>query len=66
MTPGLAVGTIFDDNATRNIFDSTTTGTNGNSAAGTGYIGYFRPEFGSLKRFLASLGGRHQWHLDPG
>ncbi len=35
---------IFDDNATRDIFDSTTTGTNGNTAAGTGYIGYFRPE----------------------
>ena len=49
-TPGINVGTIFDDNATRNIFDSTTTGTNGNSA--TDYIGYFRPEFGSLKSLV--------------
>ncbi len=38
------MGTIFDDNATRNIFDSSLTGTNGNSAAGSGYIGFFRPE----------------------
>ncbi len=28
-TPGVEVGTTFDDNATRNIFDPTTTGTNG-------------------------------------
>ena len=62
-TPGIVVGTIFDDNATRNIFDSTTTGTNGNSA--TDYIGYFQPEFGSLKSFVASLGGNvnGQWTL---
>ena len=52
---GITVGTIFSDNATRNIFDSTTTGTNGNSA--TDYIGYFRPEGGSLANFLTSLGG---------
>ncbi len=54
-TFGTTVGTRFDDNATRDIFDSTTTGTNGNSA--TNFIGYFRPEFGSLRSFLASLGG---------
>ena len=52
---GIDVGTIFDDNATRNIFDPTTTGTNGNTA--TDYIGYFRPEGGSLANFIASLGG---------
>ena len=40
-TPGIAVGTIFDDNATRNIFDPSTTGTNANAAP---YIGFFRPE----------------------
>ena len=57
-TPGTDVGTIFDDNATRGIFDPTTTGTNGNTA--TDYIGYFRPdadftsEFGSLKSLVAS------------
>ena len=33
-TPGIAVGTIFDDNATRNIFDPDTTGTNGNTRDG--------------------------------
>jgi subtilisin-like proprotein convertase family protein len=49
--PGDVVGTVFDDNATRNIFDPTTGGTNGNAAP---YIGFFRPEFGSLKNFLAS------------
>ncbi|HEX3446680.1 MAG TPA: hypothetical protein VHS97_00395, partial [Isosphaeraceae bacterium] len=54
-TPGRNVGTIFDDNATRNIFDPTTTGTNGNNA--TNYIGTFRPEGGSLQSFLSSLGG---------
>ncbi len=43
-TPGTQVGTTFDDNATRSIFDSTNTGTNGNTAAGSGYIGYFQPE----------------------
>jgi large repetitive protein len=41
---GLDIGTIFDDNATRNIFDPSTTGTNANSAAADGYIGYFQPE----------------------
>ena len=50
---GVNIGTIFDDNATRNIFDPTTTGTNGNSAAN--YIGFFRPEGGSLKTFISSL-----------
>ena len=56
-SPGIAVGTIFDDNATRNIFDPTTAGppTNGNSA--TASIGYFQAEGGSLQRFLASLNG---------
>ena len=38
---GIDVGTVFDDNATRNIFDPTTTGTNGNAAP---YIGHFRAE----------------------
>ena len=53
-TPGIQVGTTFDDNAGRNIFDATAAGANGNSA--TDYIGYFRPEGGSLKSFLASVG----------
>jgi len=51
-SPGIVVGTTFDDNATRDIFDSTRTGTNGNSAAD--YIGFFQPEFGSLAGFLAA------------
>ena len=60
--PGEVIGTIFDDNATRDIFDSTTTGTNGNTAAGTGYIGYFRPEQTedtgeTLAEFIKSLDG---------
>ncbi len=52
-SPGLAVGTVFDGNATRDIFDPTTTGTNGNSA--TDFIGTFRPEFGSLGAFIDQL-----------
>ncbi len=43
---GINVGTTFDDDSYRNIFDPTTTGTNGNAA--TDYIGTFQPEFGSL------------------
>ena len=35
------MGTTFTDTATRDIFDPTTAGTNGNSAP---YIGDFRPE----------------------
>src|SRR5208283_2083725 len=53
-TPGIAVGTIFDDNATRNIFDPTTAGVNGNSA--TDYIGYFRPEGSQFTDTLPALG----------
>ena len=45
-----AVGTTFTDTATRDIFDTTTSGTNGNS---TPYIGDYRPENGeTLKEFL--------------
>ena len=56
-SPGDPIGTIFDDNATRNIFDSTQAGTNGNSAAGnSGYVGFFRPEGGSLKQLLQQIG----------
>ena len=36
-----AIGTTFDDNATRNIFDPNTGGTNANTAP---YIGNYRPE----------------------
>ncbi len=52
-TPGVIVGTIFDDNATKDIFDATNAAppTNANASP---YIGYFRPEYGSLKSFLAS------------
>ena len=55
---GVTIGTIFDDNATRDIFDATPTGTNGNTAAGTNYVGFFRPESGfiSLSSFVQSLG----------
>jgi large repetitive protein len=53
-TRGIPVGTIFDDNATRNIFDPTTTGTNGNSA--TDYIGYFQPEGSASEDTLPRLG----------
>ena len=51
------VATIFTDTATRNIFDATTTGTNGNAAP---YIGYFRPEVGSLDVFLKSVVSAYQ------
>jgi subtilisin-like proprotein convertase family protein len=65
-TPSFTIGTTFDDNATRNIFDGTTAVpvTNGNTAAG--YVGYFRPEFGSLKTFVQSLGANNingTWRL---
>ena len=44
------MGTIFDDNATRNIFDHHRRArTNGNTAAD--YIGYFRPEGGTSEEF---------------
>ena len=46
---GVPIGTTFDDNATRNIFDPTTTGTNANANP---YIGHFQAEGGSLDSFL--------------
>ena len=47
-----AVGTTFTDTATRDIFDTTYAGTNGNAAP---YIGDFRPENGeTLDQFLAA------------
>ncbi len=56
-TPGTQIGTIFDDNADRNIFDATTGGVNGNTAVD--YVGYFEPEdpTQSLGSFISSLGG---------
>ena len=66
-TFGTSVGTVFDDNALRGIFDPNTTGTNGNSTAGaSAYIGYFRPEGGSLASFLGSIGSANingTWQL---
>ena len=50
--PGIDVGTVFDDNATRNIFDPNAGGTNGNTAP---YIGHFQAEDGSLDSFVKSL-----------
>ena len=61
-TPGTPVDTIFDYNATRRIFHSTATGTNGNSAAD--YIGYFRPEHGPLPVRLAGGNVNGQWILE--
>ncbi len=60
---GTPVDTIFDDNATRSIYDSTPAPTNGNTAVD--YIGYFRPERGSLQNFLDNLNGNinGQWIL---
>ncbi len=63
-TAGTPVDTIFDDNATRDIFDATPPQVrNGNTA--TDYIGFFRPEGGSLQNFLNSLNGNinGQWIL---
>ncbi len=64
--PGQVVGTTFDDNATRNIFDPTNAipPVNGNTAVD--YVGFFRPEFGSLKNFLTSVGSaniNNSWTL---
>jgi subtilisin-like proprotein convertase family protein len=41
ITNGFAVGTTFDDNATRDIFDPNNAGTNANNAP---FIGNYRPE----------------------
>ncbi len=51
---GDVIGTVFDDNATRDIFDGTPAipTTNGNAAAGSGYVGWFRPEGGAMSNFL--------------
>jgi large repetitive protein len=60
--PGIDVGTVFDDNATRNIFDPNTTGTNANGAP---YIGHFQAEDGSLDSFVRSLSTRNgTWTLE--
>ena len=57
------MGTTFTDTATRDIFDTTLTGTNGNTAP---YIGDFRPENGeTLDEFLAAqIKTASQRHLD--
>ena len=63
--PGTVVGTEFDDNATRDIFDANAAGQNGNSALD--YVGTFRPEsFESLATFLGSLHGaiNGMWTLE--
>jgi subtilisin-like proprotein convertase family protein len=57
--PGINVGTVFDDNATRNIFDPTTGGTNGNAAP---YVGHFRPELGSLNAFVQQVARSGQFN----
>ena len=50
--PQYALGTTFDDNATRDIFDPNTGGTNANTAP---YVGDYRPEtFETLDQFLAT------------
>jgi len=66
-----ALGTTFDDNATRSIFDPTTTGTNANTAP---YLGNFRIEgsgfgggFNSLTSFLdqeIAKGINGSWKLE--
>jgi subtilisin-like proprotein convertase family protein len=45
-TDGEAIGTTFDDNATRNIVDINPQ--NGNRGAAAPFVGHFRPEGGSL------------------
>ena len=47
---GEAIGTIFDDNATRNIFNVTNAGINGSAGP---YIGFYQPEGGSLDQNYA-------------
>ena len=46
---GFTIGTTFDDNATRNIFDPNANGTNANTNP---YIGHFQPEGSTLDGFL--------------
>ncbi len=63
--PGINIGTVFDDNATRGIFDPTTTGTNGLAAPA---IGHFQPESGEslddfVKQVAASGDLNGQWTL---
>jgi hypothetical protein len=45
--PGVDIPTVFDDNATRDIFDPTTNGTNGNTAP---FIGHFQAELAECLR----------------
>ncbi len=67
---GINVGTTFDDNGVRDIFDPTTAGINGNSAVD--YVGTFRPEgspggLTSLTQLIADLGSgnlNNDWTLD--
>ena len=47
---GEAIGTTFDDNATRNIFNFNNAGINGSTAP---YIGLYQPEGGSLDQDYA-------------
>ena len=60
INPGVSIGTVFDDNATRSIFDPTATGTNGVS---TPAVGHYRPENGSLASLLASGSVNGTWTL---
>ena len=57
MNPGTVLGTTFDDHATRDIFDPTTTGMNGADTSGGSYVGHFRPEVGTLNSLIAAAGG---------
>ncbi len=63
-----AMGTTFADTATRDIFDPTTSGTNGNTAP---YIGQYAPEFGGtqppgVRATSGSLDGFLQQELAKG
>ncbi len=56
--PGILLGTTFDDNATRNIFDNNGAAppANGGNSANGSYVGHFRPEDGTLASLINNAG----------
>ncbi len=62
---GDALGTTFDDNATRDIFDATAAipPVNGNTAAASGYVGRFAPEAGAMSNFIDGGNLNGTWKL---
>ena len=65
--PGIFIGTTFDDNATRNIFDNNGAAppANGGNTSNGSWVGDFRPEEGTLASLINGEGSRlnGEWEL---